>query len=87
MGCGLQSGEGANTPRRHHDARLGFRDAISSGRQAPANSRSNPIPGLYAAGDCSAVLMPHYISGGDTLDNALTMGHVAGMNSATEPVR
>ncbi len=48
------------------------------------DTKDNPIAGLYAAGNCSAVFMPYYIGGGATLGNALTMGYVAGMNAAQE---
>jgi succinate dehydrogenase/fumarate reductase flavoprotein subunit len=51
------------------------------------DTKDNPIAGLYAAGNCSAVFMPNYIAGGSTLGNALTMGYVAGMNAAKEPVK
>jgi 3-oxosteroid 1-dehydrogenase len=51
------------------------------------NTKDNPVPGLYAAGNCSAVFMPYYIAGGATLGNALTMGYVAGMNAVKEPAR
>jgi len=51
------------------------------------DTKDNPISGLYAAGNCSAVFMPYYIAAGATLGNALTMGYVAGMNAVKEPTR
>ena len=51
------------------------------------DTKENPIPGLYGAGNCIAPLMPYYIAAGATIGNALTSGYIAGMNSVKEPVR
>jgi hypothetical protein len=51
------------------------------------DTKENPIPGLYGAGNCIASLMPNYIAAGATIGNALTSGYIAGMNAAKEPVK
>ncbi len=51
------------------------------------DTKENPIPGLYGAGNCIAPLMPYYIAAGATIGNALTSGYIAGMNCVKEPVR
>src|SRR5262249_1058920 len=43
------------------------------------DTRGEPIPGLYAAGNCSASVMGMgYPGGGATIGPALTFGHIAG---------
>jgi 3-oxosteroid 1-dehydrogenase len=49
------------------------------------DTKENPIPGLYGAGNCIAPLMPNYIAAGATIGNALTSGYLAGMNAVLEP--
>lgn len=51
------------------------------------DTKENPIPGLYGAGNCIAPLMPNYIAAGATIGNALTSGYLAGINSVKEPVK
>lgn len=51
------------------------------------DTKENPIPGLYGAGNCIACLMPNYIAAGATIGNALTSGCIAGMNAVKEPVK
>jgi 3-oxosteroid 1-dehydrogenase len=51
------------------------------------DTKENPIPGLYGAGNCIAPLMPNYIAAGATLGNALTSGYLAGINAAKEAVK
>jgi 3-oxosteroid 1-dehydrogenase len=51
------------------------------------DTKENPIPGLYGAGNCIAPLMPNYIAAGATIGNALTSGYIAGMNCVKEPVK
>jgi len=51
------------------------------------DTKENPIPGLYGAGNCIAPLMPNYIAAGATIGNALTSGYLAGMNCVNEPVK
>ena len=51
------------------------------------DTKENPIPGLYGAGNCIAPLMPNYIAAGATIGNALTSGYLAGMNAVLEPVK
>lgn len=51
------------------------------------DTKENPIPGLYGAGNCIAPLMPNYIAAGATIGNALTSGYLAGMNAVLEPAK
>ncbi|MDC1013995.1 FAD-binding protein, partial [Gammaproteobacteria bacterium] len=37
----------------------------------------NPIPGLYACGNCSTALLPTYPGPGSTLGPAMTFGYLA----------
>lgn len=49
------------------------------------DQRSQPIPGLYAAGECSGgVLGPCYAGSGNSLANATTFGRVAGRTASAE---
>jgi len=47
------------------------------------DTKNNPIPGLFGAGNCIAAPMPNYVAGGATLGNAITFGYLAGLH-ATE---
>ena len=51
------------------------------------DTRENPIPGLYGAGNCIAPFVPNYIAAGATLGNCLASGYAAGINAAIEPVK
>lgn len=47
----------------------------------------NPIPGLYAAGNCAAAVFgPGTLAAGLTLGSALTWGFIAGTEAASEPL-
>jgi len=49
------------------------------------DQRSRPIPGLYAAGECSGgVLGPCYAGSGNSLANASTFGRVAGRTASAD---
>ena len=49
------------------------------------NDAGAPIPGFYAAGEAGAgVLGEHYVGGGNSIANALTMGRVVGKTVAME---
>ena len=41
-----------------------------------------PIPGLFAAGECTGGVMAHYVGGGNSLLNNFVFGRVAGRNAA-----
>ena len=42
-----------------------------------------PIPGLYAAGECtSGVIGPMYVGSGNMYSNCVTMGRIAGATAA-----
>jgi 3-oxosteroid 1-dehydrogenase len=51
------------------------------------DTKENPIPSLYGAGNCIAPLMPNYIAAGATIGNALTSGYLAGLNAVNEPAK
>ena len=42
------------------------------------NENGEPIPGLYAAGNCTNALLPRYPGPGSTLGPAMVFGHIAG---------
>ena len=42
------------------------------------NTQGNPIPGLYATGNCTAGLLTTYPGPGATLGPAMTFGYIAG---------
>lgn len=49
---------------------------------------SAPIPGLYAAGECTGGVMgAEYVGSGNSLANSFTMGRVAGENAAKAATR
>lgn len=55
---------------------------------AVLDERGEVIPGLFAAGEAGAgVLGLRYVGGGNAVANALTMGRIAGRNSARIPRR
>jgi 3-oxosteroid 1-dehydrogenase len=58
-----------------------------NGKAQILDTKENPIPGLYGAGNCIASLMPNYIAAGATIGNALTSGYIAGLNAVKEPVK
>lgn len=41
-----------------------------------------PIPGLFAAGECTGGVMAHYVGGGNSLLNNFVFGRIAGRNAA-----
>ncbi|WP_084464150.1 FAD-dependent oxidoreductase [Microtetraspora fusca] len=50
---------------------------------AVLDERGEVIPGLYAAGEAGAgILGARYVGGGNAIANAITMGRIAGRNSA-----
>jgi hypothetical protein len=51
------------------------------------DTKENPIPGLYGAGNCIAPFVPNYIAAGATLGNCFATGYAAGINAANEPVK
>lgn len=57
-------------------------------RMQVLHSEGAPIPGLYAAGNCTAHPAGQaYWGGGGTIGPALTMGRVAGLDAAAQSVR
>lgn len=42
----------------------------------------SPIPGLFAAGECTGGVMAHYVGGGNSLLNNFVLGRIAGRNAA-----
>jgi 3-oxosteroid 1-dehydrogenase len=47
-----------------------------------------PIPGLYAAGNCAGAFSAgSYWAGGATLGPIITMAYLAGRDAATQPIR
>ena len=51
------------------------------------DTKENPIPGLYGAGNCIAAPTRYYFGGGATIGPALAFGYIAGINAVNEPVR
>jgi len=52
------------------------------------DTKNTPIPGLYGAGNCVASPVANsYWGGGSTIGPAMTFGHIAGINAASEPIK
>ena len=63
---------------------LGTKGGLLTDKSARViNQGGQPIPGLYAVGNCSASAMGHFYPGaGGTIGPAMTFGYVAGMHMA-----
>lgn len=46
----------------------------------------SPIPGLFAAGECTGGVMAHYVGGGNSLLNNFVFGRIAGRSAAARIV-
>lgn len=80
----------AEPPFYATELRLYMLGLTATGPRIDADARvldvsSEPIPGLYAAGECTGgVLGPTYAGSGNSLANSTTFGRVAGRTAAVE---
>jgi len=74
-------------PRRARFAAAGSSRASSGIRIDPSaqviHRNSDPIPGLFAAGECTGgIMVGAYVGSGNALASASTFGRIAGRNAA-----